>query len=203
MIKTTPKIVTGIISALFGGAAVVGGIQSANINHSEAPISEQTQVVAPVEQKIEPKVETKTETQAVAIPFEVINIDDANLPQGQTRIDSEGTPGEIMITYEVTYIDGVETARRETGREVTRAPINRVVANGIYIAPAPAPQTTCVNGSYINTAGQTVCRPSYENNGNATAICKDGTYSYSQNRRGTCSHHGGVQNWLQKLVQLR
>lgn len=30
----------------------------------------------------------------------------------------------------------------------------------------------------------------------ATALCRDGTYSYSQNRRGTCSHHGGVQQWL-------
>ncbi len=30
----------------------------------------------------------------------------------------------------------------------------------------------------------------------ATAICNDGTYSYSQNRRGTCSHHGGVAQWL-------
>lgn len=30
----------------------------------------------------------------------------------------------------------------------------------------------------------------------ATAICVDGTYSYSTNRRGTCSHHGGVAVWL-------
>ena len=29
-----------------------------------------------------------------------------------------------------------------------------------------------------------------------TAICKDGTYSYSKNRRGTCSHHGGVEKWI-------
>lgn len=29
-----------------------------------------------------------------------------------------------------------------------------------------------------------------------TAICRDGTYSYSSNRRGTCSHHGGVARWL-------
>jgi hypothetical protein len=27
------------------------------------------------------------------------------------------------------------------------------------------------------------------------AKCKDGTYSYSQNHRGTCSHHGGVRVW--------
>jgi len=30
----------------------------------------------------------------------------------------------------------------------------------------------------------------------ASAICRDGTYSFSQNRRGTCSHHGGVARWL-------
>lgn len=30
----------------------------------------------------------------------------------------------------------------------------------------------------------------------ATARCVDGTYSYSRNRRGTCSHHGGVAEWL-------
>jgi hypothetical protein len=28
-----------------------------------------------------------------------------------------------------------------------------------------------------------------------TAICVDGTYSYSLQRRGTCSHHGGVDVW--------
>lgn len=32
----------------------------------------------------------------------------------------------------------------------------------------------------------------------ATAICRDGTYSYSANRRGTCSHHGGVAQWLSR-----
>jgi hypothetical protein len=30
----------------------------------------------------------------------------------------------------------------------------------------------------------------------ATALCKDGTYSFSQTRSGTCSHHGGVATWL-------
>ncbi|MEU7146978.1 DUF3761 domain-containing protein [Streptomyces sp. NPDC045456] len=30
----------------------------------------------------------------------------------------------------------------------------------------------------------------------ATALCNDGTYSYSQHRRGTCSHHHGVATWL-------
>jgi hypothetical protein len=30
----------------------------------------------------------------------------------------------------------------------------------------------------------------------ATARCRDGTYSFSKHRSGTCSHHGGVAGWL-------
>jgi uncharacterized protein DUF3761 len=30
----------------------------------------------------------------------------------------------------------------------------------------------------------------------ATARCRDGTYSFSRHRSGTCSHHGGVAAWL-------
>ncbi|MBK8628009.1 MAG: DUF3761 domain-containing protein [Saprospiraceae bacterium] len=30
----------------------------------------------------------------------------------------------------------------------------------------------------------------------ACAICGDGTYSFSKNRRGTCSRHSGVTEWL-------
>ncbi|MFC8708942.1 DUF3761 domain-containing protein [Streptomyces sp. NPDC057197] len=30
----------------------------------------------------------------------------------------------------------------------------------------------------------------------ATAQCRDGSFSYSAHRRGTCSHHGGVAVWL-------
>jgi hypothetical protein len=30
----------------------------------------------------------------------------------------------------------------------------------------------------------------------ATALCRDGTYSFSKHRAGTCSGHGGVKRWL-------
>lgn len=40
----------------------------------------------------------------------------------------------------------------------------------------------------------TINRPNHPTG--ASAICRDGTYSYSRNRRGTCSHHGGVAVWL-------
>lgn len=35
----------------------------------------------------------------------------------------------------------------------------------------------------------------------ATARCKDGTYSRSTHRSGTCSYHGGVAEWLRRPAQ--
>lgn len=51
---------------------------------------------------------------------------------------------------------------------------------------------------YTNVDGHRVQSPTYYNSkpAGATALCRDGTYSFSRNRRGTCSHHGGVARWL-------
>lgn len=51
---------------------------------------------------------------------------------------------------------------------------------------------------YTNSNGQKVQSPTYYNSvpAGATALCRDGTYSFSRNRKGTCSHHGGVARWL-------
>jgi hypothetical protein len=58
--------------------------------------------------------------------------------------------------------------------------------------------TVCGADSYINSRGNCVHRPVQANSAprGATAHCRDGTYSFSQSRRGTCSHHGGVAKWL-------
>ena len=53
---------------------------------------------------------------------------------------------------------------------------------------------------YVNSKGQWVPSPTRTPNNQpptgATARCLDGTFSFSQSRRGTCSHHGGVAQWL-------
>jgi hypothetical protein len=56
----------------------------------------------------------------------------------------------------------------------------------------------CTSGTYVNAAGNTVCKPveSSTQPAGATAECEDGTYSFSESRSGTCSHHGGVKRWL-------
>jgi hypothetical protein len=64
--------------------------------------------------------------------------------------------------------------------------------------PAPSPKLSN-DRHYTNSDGQQVHSPAYSSGGvpaGATALCGDGTYSFSQHRSGTCSHHGGVAKWL-------
>lgn len=52
---------------------------------------------------------------------------------------------------------------------------------------------------YTNSDGVRVHRPTFSDSGppaGATAQCRDGSYSFSLHRSGTCSHHGGVAKWL-------
>jgi uncharacterized protein YgiM (DUF1202 family) len=51
---------------------------------------------------------------------------------------------------------------------------------------------------YTNKGEQKVQSSTYYNSSpaGATALCRDGAYSFSRNRRGTCSRHGGVARWL-------
>jgi hypothetical protein len=58
--------------------------------------------------------------------------------------------------------------------------------------PAYQPHT------YDNVDNIEVQAPTHYNNipHGANARCGDGSYSLSKNRRGTCSRHGGVSEWL-------
>lgn len=68
------------------------------------------------------------------------------------------------------------------------------------VATHPDWLTTLSNTTtYTNTYGSPVHSPAYSTNGvpaGASAICRDGTYSFSMHRSGTCSYHGGVRQWL-------
>ena len=51
---------------------------------------------------------------------------------------------------------------------------------------------------YTNSDGQRVRTPVQASSAppGATAQCRNGSWSFSHHRQGTCSHHGGVANWL-------
>ncbi|MFZ1176446.1 MAG: DUF3761 domain-containing protein [Mycobacterium sp.] len=67
----------------------------------------------------------------------------------------------------------------------------------------------CGRGYYQNSDGQCIPDPSGGDGGatapgggsggapaGATAVCRDGAYSFSTHHTGTCSGHGGVARWL-------
>jgi hypothetical protein len=86
------------------------------------------------------KVAMKTINKMEVIPFSEQQQNDTKLPQGQTKILQAGVTGEKTITYKITYTDGKETARAKSSEEITKKPINKIVAVGTYVAPAPMPR---------------------------------------------------------------
>lgn len=89
----------------------------------------------------------------------------------------------------------VAQAQRET------TPVPQAAPTSAPILPA-APDESALqsHGHYRNKEGKIVHSPAKSLQdqipSGASAKCRDGTYSFSQNRRGTCSHHGGVGSWL-------
>jgi hypothetical protein len=67
-------------------------------------------------------------------------------------------------------------------------------------AGSAAPTVEPRGRGYVNSRGEWVPSPVRTPDGRApagaSAHCRDGTYSFSRSRRGTCSHHGGVAEWL-------
>jgi ferredoxin-like protein FixX len=94
----------------------------------------------------------------------------------------------LCLYYENQEEDSSQNNLKIPSNRSTQTKKKQATNNNLYY--------NCPNGSYKNSKGNIVCSPSSSNTGGATAICRDGTYSYSQNRRGTCSKHGGVAKWL-------
>jgi hypothetical protein len=67
-------------------------------------------------------------------------------------------------------------------------------------SPQPDESKLVEHGHYINKEGKTVHSPAHTKSAEiprgASAQCRDNTYSFSQHRSGTCSHHGGVAKWV-------
>ena len=50
--------------------------------------------------------------------------------------------------------------------------------------------------AYVNSSGHLVHSPSCgEEHQKRTAECRDGSVSFSEHHRGTCSYHDGVAHW--------
>ena len=64
----------------------------------------------------------------------------------------------------------------------------------------PATLLACSSGTYQNVDGLCISDEQAPTGSGApsgaTAVCKDGSYSFSTHHTGTCSGHHGVSQWL-------
>lgn len=180
--------------AVVGGSVIaISGVSGAVANPPKTPTA--TPPDPGVTHVQSDKIEVKEIVETEPIPFTSTTQNDPTLASGSTKISTAGVSGSKTVTYKVTYTNDVETSREKVSETVTLQPVTQVTRIGTYVAPAPP---TCPNGTYVNTYGNTVCSPYSAPSVpvGATARCVDGTYSFSQSRSGTCSHHGGVATWL-------
>lgn len=199
---TRKYIVLGSVALFFLLSGVVGASEPASLKLARETKAATTQQAKQAEQDqknkeaaeaeiARNKVTTKevTETQSVAFSEETKN--DNKLTKGQTKVIRDGQNGEKTITYTVTYRGDQVVDRTIKQEAVTKQPVSKVTSVGTY----EAPKSSSSGNGYTNSQGNHVPSPGSDPSG-ASAKCRDGTYSYSQSRRGTCSHHGGVAQWL-------
>jgi hypothetical protein len=104
----------------------------------------------------------------------------APTPTGAPTLTTAPTAAPLLTpeaTAEPTLAPTHEPAPEPTAKATPRPTIFRLPT----IAPLPADPTAAAKAA------------------GATAICADGTWSYSAHRSGTCSHHGGVHWWTGNL----
>ncbi|MEV6374804.1 G5 domain-containing protein [Micromonospora musae] len=95
---------------------------------SEAPPA--SAAATPSADDAAPAVETRTVTQTQKIGYKTRSINDPSLPKGTKKVTTRGVSGVRTLTYEVTYTDGVQTAKKLIRSVVTKAPVTQVVRVG-------------------------------------------------------------------------
>lgn len=79
------------------------------------------------------RVTVKEEVKEEPVAFKTVEKDDSSLNEGTSKVVTEGKNGIDKVTYQITYVDGVESSRKEVGRETVTAAVDKVVANGTRI----------------------------------------------------------------------
>jgi resuscitation-promoting factor RpfB len=77
-----------------------------------------------------PVVKKRTITTRRTIPFATRRVHDPTLAKGTRRVRSRGVTGVRILTYRVTFTNGVRTARELIRMATMKAPVTRVIVIG-------------------------------------------------------------------------
>ena len=118
----------------------VNGIETNRVEVSRMTIAPVAEVIKIGTQVTEIKSETTTENE---VAYVTVEADDNTIPTGEHVVVKAGLKGYDTITYDVTYVNGVETNRMEISR-VTTAPVSEIVKVGTKVTEVKS-ETTIEN----------------------------------------------------------
>lgn len=72
----------------------------------------------------------QTETYTVELPYQVTYCYDPTMEEGQERVITVGSAGQMLCSADVVYVNAVEQNRTLISETVARQPVNQVVAIG-------------------------------------------------------------------------
>lgn len=127
------------------------------------------------------------------LPDQDLNTDTKNSLQTQPVIQPQTvTPKVELVEVESGEVKSEAVLVPEVKPQATEQSVVKPSVPTSKDSPKSLPPKT-----YTNSQGNTVQSPTHYDSkpAGASAKCKDGTYSFSQSRRGTCSGHGGVSVW--------
>ncbi|WP_250029610.1 G5 domain-containing protein [Paractinoplanes maris] len=154
-----------------------------------SPSQEPTEAAptAPTTAPSTPTAVKKTTVTTTKVPYKTRRVDDDSLAEGKTRVRTRGVNGIKTITYEITTVDGQQTARRVLTTTITKKPITKVIAVGTKSVPTnkcDPNYTPCVPiASDVDCAGGSGNGPAYVD-GPVTVVGSD-IYKLDRDGDGT------------------
>ena len=77
-----------------------------------------------------PVVKKRIVTSRRAIPFKTTRVNDSTLSKGSNRVRSHGVRGVEILTYKITFRNGIQVHKELIRTVIVRAPVTRVIAVG-------------------------------------------------------------------------
>ena len=179
----------GTVASLLASAGITLGPADQISPALETPLTDGLQVVI---SRI--GIEETKETVAVAQPADE-TVKTSSLPAGTSQVQTQGHPGEAVVTYNVIYKNGVEAAKVEVSRTVTTEAVASVVQVGS--ASSSSSSTSSSSSSSSSSSPAPASSGSSGVNWDGIANCES-TNNWSINTGN--GYYGGLQfdigTWL-------
>jgi resuscitation-promoting factor RpfB len=117
-----------IISAC--GAQDAPTVTATQVASAPASASVTPSMVSSAPLQASPVVKKRIVTSRRAIPFKTMRVNDSTLSKGSNRVRSHGVRGVEILTYKITFRNGIQVRKKLIRTVIVRTPVTRIIAVG-------------------------------------------------------------------------